>query len=728
MSVTKEFMNYQKLYEDAIAKDDSIFLEQKSNVLLDAGKHYTSVFKAFSKKVRESNLDESYKIRLTKNHTGKIIDIIRNDIVINNNGIMLEPAHETSMQDSKDAELSQSVWNDIEYRHDFNEKIDLLAHRYATIGEAFLVTNFNSNKGVKIGYEGKTVNVKAQDEFGNDVVVQEEALDKDKPVFSGDFEFEIVDGYNVFIDAGAISLDEARFIGFKKLIDTKELMELMKSYYDGKELKEKQEMINGTKDDSYAMIDMLNGGPVASVNKSFVREMYFRPAPDKPNGKYVMLCDKGILIERDLPVDLDDKPIFPVTYATYTTTIGSARGISPIRRLRPLQAELNRASSKVAETQMIHGDDKIFTNYGQSITEGGRVGGVRQYAYKGGLEPKIVPGRNGEQFFTYINSIMREMYFMMGIPEFFESKTGEADVLASLYRSLKDKKNFILHNARFQRFIKRSIEVILRIAKKYYRDEMLIKAVGDSQYISIPEFRKASDIGYQIKVIPMAEDVDSVMGRYLQTRDLIQYAGGNLTPEQLGIIAKEGMAFVKKKVFKNFVSEQENIEQMLLQMDRGENPIISEYDDNEKFVQAMVNRMQQPDFEYKAKENPKVAQVYEYQYETRKKLLQKQIEELKQAEQGMPPTGGGKVKVDIYKTDDKGNVERIAIDKNLLDWAIQMGEKFQAVTGRLDGMPPQVEANILGELKNTLGGQQNPQNSVPGGAESSPEMAGIANQ
>lgn len=716
-----KFSKLDNLYKDANDRDEELFYEQKSNVLLDNGKHYTSVKKR-NDKIRKSSLEEGYKIRLTKNHINKIVNVYVNSIVSRNPGVTFEPSNSDELQDKKDAQLSNAVWDNIRVSTQFEKTLKKIVKRFIVIGEAWVKINYNNNKGSIIGYEGKIEEVSVTNEDGETVTVEQQTIDKTKPVRDGAFEFDVIDGYNVFVDASATSVDDARFIGLKKLINKENLIEILEQYYEGKELKEKIEAVESSNDREengyYPSLDIVSGGYREDHDKVFIREFYFKASPKYPNGKFVMICDKAILVETDLMKDLQGDVIFPIKYAQCTEAIGSVRGYSIIKQLRPLQAEVNRAASKIAEIQAIHGDDKVLTQVGQSLKEGQKIGGVREYKVKGGLDPKWLPGRNGEQFFQYLDSIIKEMYFIAGIPEFVADKRSGEDVLAGLYKSLKEKSTFTLYSDEVERLLVNIVETSLRIAKVEYRDEKVIKAVGKSEFISIPEFRETNDMHYSIKAKPMSEDIDSVMGKYLQTRDLIQYSGSQFTPEQIGTIAKDGMPFLKEDVFRNIIDNVDIIEQMLLQMDRGENPMISEYDDNEAIIKAITNRMKRTDFMYVASKNPIVAQVYQYQYETRSKILQQTMMELKEANLGIIPTGEGKIKVDIYKSDDRGNAERVAVPEDAMKWFIERLSKQGAITSEMGELSPQAQADIYGQLQNVVGqGGGSPQQNLAGRAE-----------
>jgi len=697
-------LNYRdldSLYESAISKDDKTFSEMKSNVLLDVGRHYSKQKSKFNERVRQSRASDKAKIRLTKNYIHSICRRYENSIVSLSPGTTVMPHNEDELQDKKDAELSDAVWKDIRYRHKFEKKVDKLAKHFIVIGSAWIKIDFNENKGDLIGYEGSIEQVAV-----DGVVVEErQVIDKEKPVFSGDFDFEIIEAYNVFMDTGAETPDDAIYIGLRKMSKKKDLIELLKENFSGEELKQKIGFIGGDCDnddgndeeDKYNMLDMLGEGVVEKHGRVYVREFFFRPSPEFPEGKYFLISDRGILLTSNLMQDKDGKTIFPILNCQFDSYPGSSRGFSIIKQLRPVQAEINRTASKIAETQILWGDDKIITQFGEGMSEGAKLPGMREIKVKSGLEPKVIQGRAGDQFFSYLDSQIAEIYRLAMIKE-MEVEKGQQDILASLYSSLKDKKAFSLYAASFERFLIDITEVCLRIAKTSYRDEMLIRAVGRSEAINIAEFRETDPMNYSIKIEPVSGDIDSIMGKYIQSRDLIQYAGGNLDARQIGVIARDGMSFINRDIFTNIIDSTDVIESMILQLDRGEMPLMSEFDDNEAIVDALVKRMKKNDYKYITSKNQTIHANYMEQYRARAKILNRKMEELKEAQNGLIPMDGNMVKVDMYNADG----DRVKLPQKTVEWVMEKAKKQKVQTEFAQDMPEQAQIDILSGVGKAL--------------------------
>lgn len=672
-----------------------------------SGQHYNNRNSRFFKNVRDNSaLDVTQKIRLTKNHINKITNTYINNIVSYSPGVTIIPKTDGELHDKKDAELSLAVWQDIKYRHKYREHVRNLADDFCVLGEMWMKVTFDEGLGDLIGY--------ADDGKGKP--------DKKRPILSGDYIFERFPGYDGFMDPAAKSISEARWIGFRKLVDKEELKKQLEAKYKGNELEEKIKLLQEDKDETYAVFQPANAQVFETKGKCFIKEFYYRPCKDLPLGWFVIKAVNGILFEGDLQLDKQGKAIFPIISQTFDTYHGSPRGYSGIKQIRPLQAEVNRCASKIAEHQIILGDDKVYTTMGGGISEGAKLPGVREVKIKAGMTPTVMQGRDGSQFVTTMESSISEMYRMRDVKEdSLGAKDVNPDIMSTLYRSLREKKPYVLYSEKFERFLVDWCDIVLRLAKANYRDEMIVRAVGKSEAINIAEFRESDDMAYSIKLEALSEDIESVMGKYLVTRDLLQYAGSSLTPEQLGVIASSGLPFIDKTALNPLTKKHKSLESLILQMDRGEEPVISQFDDNKRILETIVDRMNEDSFKYIVMKNPKIYDIYLSQYEERTNIQKQQLEELKNANMGIIPTGGVKVKVDAWIPDPKdptgGKPMRAVMDQVTLEWLFdRLGKQGEEMMS-LQQMPNQAQIDILG-------GGKPANNMDPNMAQEQPTMTG----
>jgi hypothetical protein len=84
----KDIAELNRLYSEAESCDSELFAEQRSNVRLVAGDHYTSKNSRFWGRIRDSKqISSDSKIRLTKNHIQKITKTYQNNILSHAPGV-----------------------------------------------------------------------------------------------------------------------------------------------------------------------------------------------------------------------------------------------------------------------------------------------------------------------------------------------------------------------------------------------------------------------------------------------------------------------------------------------------------------------------------------------------------------------------------------------------------------------------------------------------------------
>src|SRR5690554_2079051 len=114
----KKIDELNELYRESEEVDKALFAEQRSNVLLVSGDHYSKGKSRFFDRIRNSKeLSENQKIRITKNHIQKITKIYRNNILSQAPGVKIVPNNMTEIQDQKTAELNDAVRQHLTKRH-----------------------------------------------------------------------------------------------------------------------------------------------------------------------------------------------------------------------------------------------------------------------------------------------------------------------------------------------------------------------------------------------------------------------------------------------------------------------------------------------------------------------------------------------------------------------------------------------------------------------------------
>jgi hypothetical protein len=594
-----------ELYNKAETCDKDLFSEQRSNILLTSGDHYKRTSSRIWGRVKDSPLSTDQKLRLVKNHTGHIMKGYVNNIASYAPGVRAVPHNETEMQDQKAAELNQAVLSDAKQVHRLRDRIRDWIEDYCVIGEVACKIFWDPSKGKLKGYNQK-MSEQGEPMFTDlmgeptvepmDMMTGQphEPLKDDKsPVFDGEFVFESIYAFNLLRAPWAQTMEESPYIIVRKMVE----IDKAKFLCQGDE--DKLKMIEGSAKSTFRVFD--RGEWVDAKNQVMFREHYYRPCPQYPNGYFYITTEEGILFEGELPYGL-----FPIVYRGFDKIQTSPRARSKIKQLRPYQAEINRAASQAATTQITLGDDKILIQSGTKITKGGELPGIRVLNYSG-APPTILAGRSGEQFAEYISSNIAEMYQIANYVEDKEEVQTQLDPHTMLYRSLRNKKRFAIYAEGFESFLVDLFTLFLKLAKQYYPDDRIIRAVGRSEALNIAEFKNTSDMDFSLKLEPMSDDVESMLGKQIQFNHILQYIGQQLPKETIGMMMR-AMPFVnQEEAFIPMLQDYDNIKSDILALDRGEFRPASPSDNHELYIPALETRMKKGDFRLLP---PQIQQMY----------------------------------------------------------------------------------------------------------------------
>lgn len=633
-----------QLYNEAETHQKPLFAEQRSNLLLVAGNHYNRKDSKFWRRIREAEkLSKSQKLRLTKNHTQKITKGYTNNLLAFAPGVMLGPKNEGELADQKAADLHNSVWKDIKQRHKWKKQRRQFAQDFVEIGEAICKIFFDYDKGTFLGYEQEV------DEDGFPLFDEEtgEEIYSDIPLHTGDLVYERILGFNLLTDPEARSWEEIRWACYRKMIPIKDLEAMV-----GDD-EQKLALIAKGNDETYKVFDTNTGSYGVSKHLVMLLEFYFRPCAEYPNG-YYQICTKygGTLFEGELPLG-----IFPIIYAGFDEASTSARSYSIIKQLRPYQAEINRAASKIAEHHISLGDDKVLLLNGSKMEQGGEAYGVKSLEVTG-TEPKIMAGRDGSQYAGYMGGQISEMYLVANMREDSEEQNNNLDPYNMLFLTAAQKKKFKLYTEKFQEFEEEVCLTSLRFAKEFYHDEMIIPVIGKKELVNLDEFRSADDLGYEIIAEAQSEDLESRMGKQLSLNHLIQYAGAKMESKDLGRVIRSMEYINKEQLFDDETLDYDNATSDILAMDRGE-LVPPDPDENHAYViKRLINRKKQKDFRTL---DPQIQLNYQQKIDAHRMIQAQQIAAAQAAKDGFIPTGGFLANTDLYMPDPKDPTKRTRV-------------------------------------------------------------------
>lgn len=664
-------------YRDGESADKGIFAEMRSNLMLIAGDHYTKKDSLINRRIRDNReLSETQKLRLTKNHTRRICHLYSNNILAAGPNVGFSPKDENSLQDLKKAELQHAVWLDAWNRY------NLPAHRYRWIdsfvgvGEVHVLIQYEEGTGDLQGYEAKVdpmTGMPAMDEHG--MYMQDDS----KPVFGGRFLFKEIMGFNIIRPADCIDIKDAEWLDIREMVDISTLKKKFPEFKD----KIKSE---GT-ESQMLVFDASQGGYTQAKNQTLVKQRYYRPCIKYPRGQYIFRQGSNILAQGELP-----GAIFPIVSELFDEIPTSARGRAPVKTIRPYQVEINRAASKIAEHQITLGDDKLIMQNGSKMSASGAMPGVRAITITGAA-PTVLPGRSGEQYLEYMLAQIKELYEVMGIPsDLADAKDTVQDPYTLLYRAASKKKVFQRYISKFEGFMKRVVETYLVLAKIHLPDDAIISAVGKNEAVNIAEFKASEPTGYEVKIEPQADDIESKFGKQMAINHALQYVGAQMSREDIGKLMSE-MPFADfDGIFDDFMIDNTVMDNEILALDRGEMPPVSETDNHAYAIKRLNGRMKKPDFVLLP---PQIQQAYAQKLQIHAQMDSFQKAQIQRAEQGFIPTSGPLIRCDVYVTDPSsptGKSKKLELPNDAVVWLTEHLKLQGTQLQELHELPQNVQA------------------------------------
>lgn len=670
-----------QIYHEANECDTAIFAEQRSNVLLVSGDHYTRKGSKFWNRIRDNkDLSNEQRLRLTKNHLQRICKTYVNNITQYAPSVTITPAHESSIQDMKSAELNSSVWQWLRKRHDIRQKTRDWIKDYVDIGEVAVKIFWDPMAGDFKGYN-QAVSPEGMPMFEAD---GSPSADKQSPQFTGDLVYERVFGFNLLRAPEAKSMGDSRYLIVRKMVNTDELK--LRVGDDEEKLK----YVTESKDETFMIFDGSRGEYTATRNQTMLKELYYKPSPQYPMGYYYIYTTNGILWQGELPFG-----IFPIVYQGFDSIPTTPRHVSIVKQLRPYQAEINRAASQIAMHQITLGDDKIIYQSGSKIENGSYLPGIRGLKISG-PPPTILPGRSGDQYLPYIQSQIAEMYQIADLELDSAEVPKDLDPYTAMYMSLRDKKKLSVYGEKIESLLLEICEKSLDMSRKYLPDDMLIPALGKREQINIPEFKTSDRLGYHIELEPQSDDIETKLGHQLTMNHILQYVGTSLDKDDIGMMIRNMPYGNLEESFADFTMDYDNIKNDMLALERGQYRPAKPGDAHVKYIKKLSSRMKQPDFEFL---NPQVKIMYDRKIQEHEQLQAQELQQIQMAESGFIPSTGYAVTVDFYvpNPSDPKKPQRARVPYDSLKWLLEKLEG-QGTTQQALSEIPQGELARMGQM------------------------------
>jgi hypothetical protein len=677
------FSDRQLFFTDAESVDQQVFAEMRSSLLLVSGEHYQKRENNFYRRIRDAkDLSQEQKLRLTKNHTRKICQIYSNNIMAMTPGVGFTPKDENSNHDQKVAEMHHSVWRDAFDRYGIDDLMDDWCDNFVQMGEVAVKIFFDPMRGRLKGHE-QAVDAEgnpAFDEMGQPV------LDETKPVYAGEFIFDEIYGFNLLRPVECKDLRKAEWLCIRKMVNRNDLLRGAPE--------DKKNLFTASHDETYMVFDAASGGYYRSKNQVLVKEFYFRPCPQYPKGYFYYDTKEGCYAEGELPGG-----VFPIAVQCFDKIQTTPRGRSPVKQMRPYQAEVNRTASKIAEHQITLGDDKLLIQNGTKVSASASLPGIRAFSYTGAA-PTVLDGRSGAQYLDYMNSQITEMYAVMNVQEDTQEKEGmQLDPYVLLFRSARQKKKFQRYIKRYEKFLVDIVKIYLSLAKFHLSDDEIIWAIGKSEQINIAEFKQLADICYEVKVEAQADDIETKLGKQIVLNHALQYIGPKLKDEDIGKIMR-AMPFGNfEQSFDDMTIDYDSTQNDILALDRGEQPPVNQNDSHVYCIKRLTSRMRKSDFKFLGDE---IKANYEAKIQLHQQFQTAIAAALQRAEQGFIPTSGYLTACDLYVSDpsDPTGVKsrRVRVPSDAVSWLIKQLETQGVMVQQMEGLPEGAQAQMADML------------------------------
>jgi hypothetical protein len=213
----------------------------------------------------------------------------------------------------------------------------------------------------------------------------------------------------------------------------------------------------------------------------------------------------------------------------------------------------------------------------------------------------------------------------------------------------------------------------------------VIAAVGKSESINMAEFRKTTPLCHRIHVQEQEETVESRLGKQLTLNQIMQYAGSQLTREDIGRLITNMPFGNWQEQFADFTVDERNVKNDFLAIERGEEPRISPTDNSEYILKKVASRKKERDYSLLS---PEIQASYDSYEQVHIQKVQAEGEAAKAASSEFIPTGGAMIATDMYLSDADTTKapKRARIPYQSLDWLLNTLSKQGMAQDKLEAM------------------------------------------
>src|SRR5690606_17675138 len=146
----------------------------------------------------------------------------------------------------------------------------------------------------------------------------------------------------------------------------------------------------------------------------------------------------------------------------------------------------------------------------------------------------------------------------------------------------------------------------------------------------------------------MSDDIETMMGKQLTLNNLLQYAGGQLSREDVGKIVKNMPFANADEILSDLTLDYESANNIILALDRGDVPPVKPKLNKEYVLRRLTARQLESDYDTLS---PEIQSNYDEYIRLLEAILADEIEKLRMAQSDLIPAQGFLITCDIYTQD-----------------------------------------------------------------------------
>lgn len=494
----------------------------RRNLALYRGIHYES--QQTRNSIRDNSVDKTRVVqKIVVNHLFDLAENRISKLVKYKPAVSVIPTNE-EFEDMAASKATKALLDHIQYNNGFQSVLTpVVAKNMSVMGEAYLWIVWNTNKGDRhpLSKDGEYIPL-----LGEDGRPEKDATGKiikiDKPVMTGDVEYEVVLSHDVFLQK-APQFSQVKY-SFRRIIMPVEEARLR--WPDkSKDIKES---------DAYKL-DFDSLEMKHTTNEVVVWEFNHISTPQIPKGRQIFFTDKVILSNIKSPYSHGDHPFERITDIDLP---GQVYGVSFFETIKSLTGTYNNITNMVLRNEYLVSHPKWMVPAG-SINLSSLGNDITICQYKGQVAPVLVQANpTSPELFKMLDRTKEEFQQISGV---FQISRGETPpgiksgvALQFLHEQESERANTSI--LKWNEFIRKTAMKTISVAGDYYEadDSRTIRVLGKNN-MWMTKFFDSSNLSksYDIRVQNTSALPESKAARIQTIIDLGMSYPGIFTQEQI---------------------------------------------------------------------------------------------------------------------------------------------------------------------------------------------------